>query len=250
MYVKANLFQPATLVHGFFGRKGGVSTGLYSSLNCALKPGESEANVKTNQTIICDSLGLELTQLNLLDQVHSNRVHHPITLSRTVQADAMVTNTPGIALGIQTADCTPILLADQTHGVIGAIHSGWRGAFAGVIGNTVAEMQKLGAKLEDIACAIGPTIQQDTYEVDDVFYNAFIEKSAANRKFFKESTRSNHYMFNLPGYCIADLQNSGVDNIENLEINTYTHPQDYFSCRRSTHEGIGWGVQMAVISLL
>lgn len=248
MYVKSNLFQPQTLVHGFFGRKGGVN----NSLNCSLKPGISEADVQENRNIICKSLGLELAQLNVLEQTHCNRVYFPIDNTITAEADAMVTNKPNVALGIQTADCTPILLADQTHKVIGAIHAGWKGALAGVISNTVAKMKELGARPENIVCAIGPTIQQDTYEVDSIFQKTFLEKDAANQRFFKDSTRAGHYMFDLPGYCAAELQSTGIEKIDNLKINTYSNPDDYFSFRRSTHQGspTDCGNQMSVIALL
>jgi hypothetical protein len=251
MYFRSNLLQQNHIVHGFFGRKGGVSTGIFNSLNCSPADGDSKANVTANKEIICRKLGLKLNQLNMVKQIHSPKVYICNGETGHIEADALVTDKPDVALAVQTADCTPILLADYKHKVIGAVHAGWRGAFAGVIENTINEMIKLGAHANSIIAAIGPTIQQDTYEVDAEFKANFIKQCKENESFFKEHLKlKDKFFFDLPAYCTHHLKESGIVHIDDLKINTYIRPDDFFSCRRSKHEGSDkFGAQISIIAL-
>jgi hypothetical protein len=224
--------------HGFFGRAGGVSEGLYASLNCGPGSGDARADVIENRRRARDALGAEA--LVTLGQVHSPDV---VTVSAAwdigaqPSGDAMVTKVPGIALGILTADCAPVLFADEAAGVIGAAHAGWKGAVGGVIANTVAAMETLGARRAHIAAAIGPCIGQANYEVGPEFHDRFVEENSAFARFFVPAERPSHLRFDLAGFVVDRLAVAGVDRIETLGACTYARPADFFSFRRATHRG-------------
>ena len=237
-------------VHGFFGRQGGVSTGLYDSLNCG--PGSQDAAeaVAENRRLVCAALGPE-SALVSLSQIHSPIVH---TLSAAPpgrpEGDAMVTATPGLALGILTADCAPVLLADHKAKVIGAAHAGWKGALGGVLEATLEAMEKLGASRTRIAAVIGPTISQDNYEVDFKFRDRFLELGLKHRRFFVPSDKEGHYRFDLPGYAAHRLTAAGLASVESLGICTYPPENGFFSFRRTTHaQEADYGRQISAIML-
>jgi YfiH family protein len=233
--------------HGFFGREGGVSTGLYASLNAG--PGSKDAPeaVAENRARIASRVGITPAHLVSLYQVHSPaavRVDAPFTEPRP-QADAMVSATPGLALGILTADCAPILFADEAAGVIGAAHAGWRGALGGVIEACAELMETCGASRKNIRAAIGPCIHQPSYEVGPDFKAAF----AGAEAFFKPG-RGDRLLFDLPGYCAMRLTAAGIAQIDVLPFDTYSEPQALFSHRSSVHQNEpDYGRNCAVIAL-
>jgi len=241
----------AGLTHGFFGRRGGHSTGDFASLNISDAPGDKPANVASNRRDILEALALPAVPMAQLKQIHSNRV---ITLGDREEAadhpeaDAVVTNAPGVALSILTADCAPILLCDPRAGVIGAAHAGWKGAVSGVIGNVVAAMAQLGARPERIVAAIGPTISLESYEVGPDFVTNLLKahRDASNRVATPSGGREH---FDLPGFVFDQLVAAGVGKVNDLGRCTYGNPKHYFSHRRATHEGKTTGRQLAVIAL-
>ena len=236
--------------HGFFGRQGGVSTGLYESLNCG--PGSQDAAeaVAENRRLVSAALAPQ-TALVSLSQTHSPIVHILAEAPpQRPEGDAMVTATRGLALGILTADCAPVLLADHTAKVIGAAHAGWKGALAGVLEAALEAMEKLGASRNRITAAIGPCISQDNYEVDFNFRDRFLELGLRHRRFFVPSGREGHYRFDLPAYAAHRLTTAGLTSVETLGVCTYPPENGFFSFRRTTHAGEGdYGRQISAIVL-
>lgn len=239
--------------HGFSTRKGGISTGAYASLNCGWNSGDDVTNVAENRRRIASTLEVTPEALLTCYQVHSPTVvtvAAPWPAADRPQADAMVTAQPGLALGVLTADCVPLLLADAQAGVVGAAHAGWRGALQGVVGATVVAMRALGARPENIAAAIGPCIWQESYEVGPDFAAPFLNQAASNVRFFRPAPRPKHQLFDLPGYVTACLQASGVTIISPPLGNTYVETEEYFSFRRNTHEQVGrLGSLLAAVKL-
>ena len=203
--------------HAFFTRAGGVSRGRYASLNGGVGSDDARANVTENRARMAAALD--------------------VAPDARPRADAIVTRTPGLAIGVSTADCGPVLLADAEARVIGAAHAGWRGALAGVTDATIAAMERLGADRVRIAAAIGPTIRQPSYEVGPDLIDAFLTDDPANDRFFQSSTRPGHALFDLPGYIAARLARAGIGSIEDLGVCNYAEPQRFFSFRRATHRG-------------
>lgn len=214
----SNLSQIPFIKHGFFDRTGGYSTGIFESLNVGIKRGDNDASVLKNRTKIAKYFGQKT--LFIPKQVHSNIPHFIDNINTTdIECDAFITNKPNILIGINTADCAPILLCDTEKRYIAAIHSGWRGAIAGIIENTVSTMKKLGC--ENLVCAVGPCIQQDSFEVG----NEII--SNVDRKYIK----NNH--FDLPHYVSDKLINLGISDLCKIDIDTFSN-NEYFSYRRNT----------------
>lgn len=244
LHQTAETLNHPTIVHGFFGRAGGVSQGIYASLNACLHKGDEDANIDENRRRICKTMGID--RMVTLRQVHKNDVL--IVDADTPnghQMDAMVTKTPGRLLAIQTADCAPILLIDPVARVVGAVHAGWRSAVAGIVKTTIDAMQKLGAKKENISAVIGPCIHQISYEVGPEVFDA-----AKAPEFFIASTRAEHYLFDLSGYVLKDLNNQKINNAVVLPLNTYILEDQYFSYRRSCHrQEPSCGGQLSVIGL-
>lgn len=237
-----------TLRHGFFGRAGGVSTGDFAGLNVSLAMGDEPAHVEANRRIVADTIGLG--PLNILKQTHSTRVQTltgPIAPG-SIDADALVTAMPGLALGILTADCTPILFADPETGVIGAAHAGWRGAAEGIALNTIAAMVALGADPVRIRAAIGPTISGPNYEVGDQFRTDLLAITPDGAPFFTTPAGGKPH-FDLPGFVQAQLRAAGIGPVEDLGICTYAAPERYFSHRYATHQQTKTGRQIAVIAM-
>jgi hypothetical protein len=232
----ANLSQPK-VVHGFFGRTGGVSEGIYASLNCGPGSGDARALVLENRRRALAALFPEASLVTLY-QVHSASavtVTEPWGIADNPKADAVATDRAGIALGILTADCVPILLADASAHVIGAAHAGWNGALAGVVEAVLAAMERLGARRARIAAAIGPAIRQAAYEVGPEFEARFRTADPSNARFFLPGSRAGHWQFDLPGYVGNRLNAAGVGQVETIAACTYAREADFFSYRRATH---------------
>ena len=244
-----NLTRPG-IAHGFFGREGGVSGGLYASLNCGPGSRDDATAVTENRRRIADALSPG-TALISLSQVHSPIVH---TLNsapaQRLEGDAMVTATPGLGLGILTADCAPVLLADGEARVIGAAHAGWKGALGGVLEATLEAMERLGADRNRIAAAIGPCISQANYEVGWDFRDRFLELGLRQRKFFIPSDKEGHYRFDLEDYAASRLTAAGVTSVQKMGVCTYPAENGFFSFRRTTHAGEpDYGRQVSAILL-
>jgi YfiH family protein len=239
--------------HRFFTRAGGVSGGLYSSLNCGYGSGDAPENVRENRKRAAASFDLGETDLLTLHQTHSTDVLTVETERWTSpgapRADGLVTRRPGVALGVLAADCAPVLLADAGAGVIGACHAGWRGAFTGIADKTIAAMEKLGARRADIKAAIGPCIGAKSYEVGPEFFTRFVEDDEANAAFFKTSPRAGHYMFDLAGYLVRRIVRAGVA-VEATGHDTLAGEADFFSYRRNTLNGVqDYGRGLSAIAL-
>jgi len=239
--------------HGFFTRLGGVSTGPYASLNCSLSGADDRDAVMENRGRAAIAVGVPPPGLAGLTQVHGTTAVTVTGVWRAgdgPRADAMVTNHPGVALGIVTADFAPVLLADTTAGVVGAAHAGWRGAVSGVIEATIAAMIDLGARTDRIAAAVGPCIGPDSYEVAADLRDAVLARSAGDARFFTPGRRPERWQFDLPGYCAARLHTAGVAAVETMGADTLTDEARFFSHRRRTLAGGGpIGHQISVIAL-
>jgi YfiH family protein len=225
--------------HAFFTRAGGVSEGIYASLNAGVGSDDVPAQVAENRARMAAAVGVPPAQLLTCYQIHSPdviTVDAPWTADVRPRADAMVTRIPGLAIAVSTADCGPILFADPQARVIGAAHAGWRGAFTGVIEATLDAMERCGADRANIAAALGPTISAVNYEVGPEFIARF-ETAGAHARFFRPAARAGHALFDLPGYIAARLVTAGVRQVETLARCTYAAPELFFSYRRSVHRG-------------
>jgi YfiH family protein len=222
----------------FFTRAGGVSDGVYASLNGGVGSNDAPTNVAENRARMAGALGVAPDRLLSAYQIHSPNVvvaETPWTHDRRPRADAIVSRTPGLAIAISTADCGPVLLADREARVIGAAHAGWRGALTGVIESTIAAMEQLGAKRGRIVAAAGPMIRQQNYEVGPDLIGRFLAADAGNDRFFVPAERPEHAMFDLAGYVVERLRQAEIGEIEDLGHCTYADPAQFYSYRRATH---------------
>jgi YfiH family protein len=225
------------LRHAFFTRDGGVSEGIYAGLNGGLGSNDDSAHVAENRRRMAAEMGVDAAHFLTAYQVHSPDVAvaaAPWDAASRPRADAMVTRIEGLALGITTADCGPILFADPKARVIGAAHAGWKGAFTGVLESTIDAMEKLGADRADMVVAIGPLIRQPSYEVGSEFVERFVEADSGHAKFFIPSAREGHAMFDLGGFIRMRLERAGISIIDDTGIDTYPDER-LFSYRRSVH---------------
>ena len=237
--------------HGFFGKSGGVSSGIYASLNCGPASLDSLDNVIENRWRAFHALGLEQSKLFGLAQIHSTTVHVITAKSSDDfhQGDALVTKVKGHALSVLGADCAPVLFADRKAGVIAAAHSGWKGAVSGIIESVVTTMCNEGASRENIHACIGPTIHQESYEVKKDFIEKLQSLSEFNTDEFIHADADKYY-FNLPAFILFQCKRSQI-NAESLGVDTYTNAEDYFSFRRNTHAGeTEYGRQISMIALV
>jgi purine-nucleoside/S-methyl-5'-thioadenosine phosphorylase / adenosine deaminase len=239
--------------HRFFTRRGGVSAGLYSSLNCGYGSGDGPDNVRENRRRAAASFELAETELLTMHQIHSTDVltvaDRRWTSPGAPKADAMVTDRPGLALGVLAADCAPVLLADPCAGVIGAAHAGWKGALAGIVDATIAAMERLGAQRERLQAAIGPCIGRESYEVGPEFPAPFLAQDDANAVFFRAAPRAGHFLFDLTGYLAHRLALAGVV-ASATGHDTLRASDDFFSYRRNTLEGVrDYGRGLSAIAL-
>jgi YfiH family protein len=241
----------ADLPHGFFTRRGGVSTGLYASLNCGPGSSDDALAVQENRRRVAQALGAQDGLVSLY-QVHGRdvvTVGDDYDITERPKADGLVTTRRGIALGILSADCAPVLFADAQAGVIGACHAGWRGALAGITDATIDAMMALGGRRERISAAIGPCIGQVSYEVSAPFRAEFLAADTGNDDYFGAGRREGHWQFDLPGYLMQRLQRSGVA-AENLGLDTCSDPERFFSYRRMTlQKEADYGRQVSAIVL-
>lgn len=242
-----------TVRHGFFTRRGGVSEGPFASLNCSVFGRDDRALVMENRARAATHLGVDLAALVGLRQVHGREavtVTAPWPAEAAPAADALVTDRPGIALGIVTGDCAPVLFADAAAGVIGAAHAGWRGAVAGVLESTVAAMLRLGAARARIVAVVGPCIAQASYEVGADVREALHAAGDDTAALFAPGRRSGHWQFDLPGLCLSRLRAAGVARAEATGHDTLADPARFFSYRRQTLAGGGpIGHQLSAIVL-
>jgi purine-nucleoside/S-methyl-5'-thioadenosine phosphorylase / adenosine deaminase len=240
-----------TAQHGFFTRKGGVSTGIYQGLNCGLGSNDINKSVLTNRTLVANAMQVDSDALQSVNQIHSADV---ATLAGSIdrnakKADAMVTATKGIALGILTADCAPILFSDPDAGVIGAAHSGWKGAISGISEATLSAMEALGAKRENITAVVGPSISQRAYEVGPEFFEDFTAHDGAYSRFFAQGT-DDRMQFDLPSFCLYRLREAGIGHATWTGHCTYTEPDRFYSYRRTCHaKQADYGRLISVIRL-
>ena len=240
MLTSASLAALSGVRHGFFTREGGVSAGLYASLNCGLGSGDDLDRVAENRNRALARLGLPADQLATAYQVHSNRAalaETPWPADQRPRVDALVTRTAGLALGILTADCAPVLFADREAGVVAAAHAGWRGALDGVLEATLAAMQRLGARAASTLVAVGPAIEQASYEVGPEFPAPFLDQDPANHEFFAAAPRAGHFLFDLKGYVARRLSRAGVGQVESLAADTCADDAHFFSYRRACLKG-------------
>ena len=237
--------------HAFLGRRGGVSEGVCAGLNAGFGSGDDRAAIEENRRRAVEAVAPG-ARLVTVHQVHSPKavvVSEPWPEEARPQADALVTNQPGVALGILTADCAPVLLADADAGVIGAAHAGWKGAYGGVVESVIAAMESLGASRDRIGAAIGPAIARRSYEVDEAFYRRFAEADPENDRFFSGG-RDGHHQFDLEAYVAARLAEAGIARVEALGLDTYSDADRFFSYRRATHRGEPtYGRQISIIAL-
>jgi len=224
--------------HAFFTREGGVSQGLYASLNGGVGSNDNREHVGENRARMAAALGVAPARFLTCYQIHSPNVvvaEEPWTHETRPRADAIVTRAPKLAIGVSTADCGPLLFADDEARVIGAAHAGWRGAFTGVIEATVAAMEELGATRANIRAVLGPTIRQPNYEVGPEFVERFVAADKDNARFFAPSERAGHALFDLTGYIAARIERAGIADFEDLALCTYADDARFYSYRRSTH---------------
>jgi polyphenol oxidase len=239
--------------HGFFTRRGGVSRGPFASLNCSLSSPDDRDAVLRNRALVAQALDAHPDRLVGLKQVHGDRVvtvSEPWAVGAGEAADAMVTDRSGIALGIVTADCAPVLFADAQAGVVGAAHAGWRGAVLGVLEMTVGAMEALGARRETVTAAIGPCIAQPSYEVGPDLRDVVLARDPADAGFFADGQRPDRWQFDLAGYCASRLRAAGVRQISIAAIDTLSDEDRFFSHRRRTLTNAGpIGHQISAIRL-
>ena len=248
-----NLIKIPDIRHGFFTRQGGISEGIYATLNCGYGSDDDAKDISNNRAHVATALGLNPEDLITAYQVHSAdivMVDKPWDAKSAPKVDGMVTNKSGIALGILTADCAPILFGDEQAGIIGAAHAGWRGALGGVAQAVISAMSELGASPSTITAAIGPAISATAYEVGPELREAFLEQSQDNDIYFTPSERPDHFMFNLPGYLEDILNQAGLKSVEVIDACTYKSEQKFFSYRRTTHQKqADYGRQISAITL-
>mgnify|MGYP001203373745 CR=1 FL=1 len=239
--------------HAFFTRDGGVSEGHFASLNCGFGSGDERTRVTENRRRAMRSLGRTDGDLVTVHQVHSATavgVERPWAPGEAPVADAMATRTPGIALGVLSADCAPVLLADAIAGVIGAAHGGWRGLRAGVLEATLQTMIGLGAEVGAIAAAVGPCIQRDSYEVGPEFHAEFLADDSGNGDFFVADAPSGRFRFDLAGYAVRRLKDAGCGTVQCVEGDTFADEARFFSYRRNARQGISdYGRNLSAIVL-
>ncbi|MGN6849077.1 MAG: peptidoglycan editing factor PgeF [Sphingomicrobium sp.] len=239
------------LPHGFLGRRGGISVGVCAGLNVGFGSHDDREAIGGNRRLAVAAL-LPEAELATVHQIHSPEVvvaNRAWPQDQRPRADAMVTDTPNLLLGILTADCAPVLFADHRAVVVGAAHAGWRGALAGVTDATIAAMERLGARRENIHAAVGPCIAQPSYEVDEAFRARFLEDDADNARFFIIG-QSGKPHFDLEAYVVHRLIAAGIDEVEALNLDTYSNTERFFSYRRSTHQRqADYGRQLSAIAI-
>lgn len=241
------------IAHAFFTRQGGVSAGLYAGLNTGIGSRDQREAVMENRSRAARHLGTTIERLATPYQVHGTEtvtVETPWGPGLGPKADALVTNRPGLAIGVGTADCGPVLFADAAAGIVGAAHAGWKGALTGILESTIAAMEGLGADRTRVVAVLGPMISGEVYEVGPEFVERFVEADPDNQRFFRPAARPGHAYFDLPAYIVARLEAAGVGRAGHTGFCTYRDEQRFFSYRRATHRGEpGYGRLLSAIVL-
>lgn len=250
--LRASLLEGPGLAHGFFTRQGGVSTGVYASLNGGVGSRDDPRCVAENRRRMAAYLQIDPTKFLVPYQTHSpDALIVNQALTQRLRCDALVTAMPGLGLGVTGADCGMVLFADHGARVIAAAHAGWKGALTGVLEATLDAMEKLGARRASIAAALGPAIAQKSYEVGAEFFGRFVAASSEYERFFSASARDGHFLFDLPGFIAMRLRNAGIGFFEDMARDTYAEPESFYSYRRSVHKGEpDYGRQIAAIALV
>ena len=232
MFCSKKLIKFKNIRHGFFNREGGVSKGIYKSLNCGPGSKDKIKNIKKNIEKVCKKIGCNKKNLILLDQVHSNIVHNVNRVTKKkLKGDSLITGKKGIALGILTADCAPVFIYDPINNLISALHAGWKGAFKQIISKTIKKFKIKGSNLNDLIVVIGPCISKNNYEVKRDFLIKFIAKEKSNKNFF--NYKNNKIFFSLNDYIKKSFLDLGIKNIEIIKKDTYILSNNFFSARRS-----------------
>ena len=238
MFYSKNLIIHDDIKHCFFSRKNGVSKGIYESLNCGIGSNDKEENVKKNLDIVSKNFNIQSDKLFLMNQTHSNKVLIVENSKnfRRFNCDALLTVNNEIALGVLTADCAPILIYEAEKKIVGCIHAGWKGAFTGIIENTLSKITFMGGDVEKLIVTIGPCISRNNYEVKRNFYSEFIKKNKANEKFFQKKSSDSFY-FCLRTYINKKFEDLNVLKIENIPVDSFASKNEYFSHRRAKKLG-------------
>tara|TARA_B100001175_G_scaffold11692_1_gene9129 strand:+ start:66 stop:827 length:762 start_codon:yes stop_codon:yes gene_type:complete len=239
MFLSKKLTNNKNLKHCFFSRKNGFSKGLYQSLNCGLGSMDDKENIMKNLKFVENKIGCKDQSLITLNQIHSSKVvyfENEDSIKNKIDADAMVTKVKNIALGILTADCASVLFYNPQKKIIGCAHSGWKGALNGIVKNTVEKFNELDCKNDELIVAVGPCLAKKNFEVKNDFYEKFMLKNYKNNDFF-EKKNNNSYLFNLRSFINKELRDLGINNVENIEIDTYEDSENFYSYRRSCHQG-------------
>ena len=253
MFYSNKLNQFNNIKHCFFSKKNGFSKGIYKSLNCSPGSNDKKENIKKNLGLVSKKMGIKKEDLILMYQTHSNKVFvidKESQKNKKIIADALVTKLKGLAIGVLTADCVPIILYDEINQIIGCIHAGWKGVISGVIENTLNKFKEINNNNNKISAAIGPCIGNESYEVSLEFYDNFLKDSEINKKFFSKKNNEK-FLFNLRGYVNNKLSSCGVINIDNIDVDTFKDEDTFFSYRRSKKLGEpDYGRCISTISLI
>ena len=249
MFCSKKLIKFKDIRHGFFNREGGVSKGIYKSLNCGPGSKDKIKNIKKNIEKVCKKIGCNKKNLILLDQVHSNIVHNVNRVTKKkLKGDSLITGKKGIALGILTADCAPVFIYDPINNLISALHAGWKGAFKQIISKTIKKFKIKGSNLNDLIVVIGPCISKNNYEVKKDFLNKFIVKEKSNKNFF--NYKNNKIFFSLNDFIKKSFLDLGIKNIEIIKKDTYILSNNFFSARRSLKKKLNdYGRNISVIMI-
>ena len=249
MFRSKKLIKFKNIRHGFFNREGGVSKGIYKSLNCGPGSKDKIKNIKKNIEKVCKKIGCNKKNLILLDQVHSNIVHNVNRVTKKkLKGDSLITGKKGIALGILTADCAPVFIYDPINNLISALHAGWKGAFKQIISKTIKKFKIKGSNLNDLIVVIGPCISKNNYEVKRDFLNKFIVKEKSNKNFF--NYKNNKIFFSLNDFIKKSFLDLGIKNIEIIKKDTYILSNNFFSARRSLKKKLNdYGRNISVIMI-
>ncbi len=246
------LLSDPAISHGFFTRQGGVSTGIYDSLNCGPGSSDDPAAITENRNRVSTCLTGKKRPINTLYQVHSSTIvllDKPIPAGEKIEADGLITREQNLILGVLTADCAPVLFADPVGGIIAAAHAGWRGALDEIFENVVANMIHMGSSKENIRAVVGPVIGFESYEVGSGFKETFLQRREENQKYFKKKG-SAKFLFDLERFCLDHLEEAGLTKISSLGFDTYTQEDEFFSFRRTTHRAEeDYGRQLSAICL-
>ena len=235
MFFSKKLKKFANIKHCFFSRKNGVSQGYYKSLNCGLGSNDKKENILKNLEIVGKKISCNRENLITLNQKHTNQVvyfKNETSIKNKVTADAIVSEVKNVGIGILTADCAPILFYDPKKKIIGCAHSGWKGAFNGIIKNIVKKFNELNSNSNDLIAVVGPCIGKKSYEVKEDFFNKFVSYENNNKIFF-DKINNGKFLFDLRGFINKEISNSGITNIENLEMDTFSQKDFFYSYRRS-----------------